>query len=163
MARKGLRKAAAGEAAPSKKETSTKSARNPKNPKKRKLEEEIEEIEQDEDEEEYEDEEEDEGDFRIAVGLDTNDAADLSDVLQLAAENHLHFACVPLFHPRIRLKSSGSSSSSALITRSDMALDHADWVIEHTTSPTELSRHTIIHPSLTVCNDYSCTFYHSLH
>ena len=97
MARKGLRKAAAGVAAPSKKETSTKGERKQKNPKKRKLEEKIEEDEEEVDEEEYEDEEEEEGDFRIAVGFDTNDAADLSDVLQLAAENHLHFACVPFF------------------------------------------------------------------
>ena len=121
MARKGLRKAY---------ETSS-STGSWKNPKKRKLDEQEDEEEQEDDDEE--EEEEEDLDFRIAVGLDTNDAADLSDVLQLASENDLHFACVPLFHPRLRSKSSSASSSSALITRSDMALDHTDWVITSNT------------------------------
>jgi hypothetical protein len=39
----------------------------------------------------------------IAIGIETNCATNLVELLRQAEENNLNFVCVPLFHPRLRV------------------------------------------------------------
>lgn len=39
----------------------------------------------------------------IAIGIETNCATNLVEILRQAEENNLNFVCVPLFHPRLRV------------------------------------------------------------
>ena len=87
----------------------------------------------DDDDEDDDGEEEEEDDLRIAVGYDTNNVTELSDLIELAAESNLNLVVAPLFHPRLRMcpanRGGSHGGSRALVTRSDMALSHADWVM----------------------------------
>lgn len=65
---------------------------------------------------------------KIAIGASFPYTLNMAEILEIAGESNLNFACVPLFHPRLRRDIFGiSEKRTSPKTRSEFALDYNDW------------------------------------